>query len=168
MFGFWDINHKAAIPLTRLQTHWWLQRFSGTEITITSRARRIGIRRSPIRHYLQAFIFRLNPVGGIRRHGHLSVQTSRVIPMPYRLTSGSLELRLQSRMRRRTCTLFHNGWKGREGIGIYISPPPLEPSHPSHHGKMGAKLRSKPSQSRHKGVTPPVTSVTHALGRARI
>ena len=37
-------------------------------------------------------------------------------------------------------------------------PPPSEPSHSSHLGKMGSELRSEPSQSRHKGVTPAVTN----------
>src|SRR5882672_924674 len=47
--------------------------------------------------------------------------------------------------------------KGTPGrIYAYVSPP-LEPSHPSHLGKMGSKLTSEPSQSRHKSVTPPVT-----------
>ena len=41
-------------------------------------------------------------------------------------------------------------WK----VCIYMYLPPLEPSHPSHLGKMGSELRSEPSQSRHKGVTP--------------
>ena len=44
-----------------------------------------------------------------------------------------------------------------EWQGVYASPP-LEPSHPSHLGKMAAKFRSKPSQSRHKGVTGAVTN----------
>jgi hypothetical protein len=35
--------------------------------------------------------------------------------------------------------------------------PPFDPSHPSHLGKIESKLGLKPSQSRHKRVTPPVT-----------
>jgi len=42
---------------------------------------------------------------------------------------------------------------------VYISSPPLEPSHPSHLGKMGSELGSEPSQrghtSRHKMAKSP-------------
>jgi hypothetical protein len=43
-------------------------------------------------------------------------------------------------------------------------PPPLEPSHPSQLGKMGSELRSDPSQSRHKRVTPSVTKQPARVG----
>jgi len=43
-------------------------------------------------------------------------------------------------------------------VGMHICIPPLKPSHPSHLGKMGSKLRLEPSQSRHKRVTPAVTA----------
>jgi hypothetical protein len=48
-------------------------------------------------------------------------------------------------------------------VCIYL--PPLQPSHPSHLGKMGSELRLEPSQTRHKSVTLAVTNLLSIIFR---